>query len=108
MKLLIVLFIWTGCLLPYLASSRQQLIPKKLPKLAAWLAFTVLQVIASWGLSYFYQPMAACLIVLMLVMCMWIVITIISSHLSSRLLLVCSIAVVFFSMITLTGVGHVA
>lgn len=108
MKILIVLLIWAGCLLPYLASTRQQLLPVQVPKAVAWAGFCILQLLAVFGFSYFYDAIAASLIVLMFVMCMWVGLTIVAAHLSRRLVLVCTIAIVFFSLITLTGVGHVA
>lgn len=108
MKLLMILPVWTGCLLPYLASSRQQLLLAKLPKVPAWIGFCLLQVFAIWGLSSFYGTMAASLIVLMLVMCMWIGLVLLASHLARRLMILCIIAIGFFSLIALSGIAYVA
>ena len=108
MKLLLVLVIWLGCLLPYLSSARQQLINTSIPRLPAWIAFIILQSLAAYGLSYFYTPLVTGLIILMLVMCMWIGFVLIAAHLSKRLLLVCTLTAGFFCLIFLTGITYVA
>ncbi len=108
MKLFVTLVVWTGCLLPYLASSRQQLLASKLPRFLSWCGFTLLQAIAIYGLGTLYSTLISGLIVLMLVMCMWVGLILVASHLSGRLLLVSTIGLAFFSAVTLTGMNHVA
>lgn len=108
MKFLIILCAWIGCLLPYLSSSKQQLISHQLSKPLAWSAFTLLQGLAIVGLAKFYGTIAACLIWLMLVTCMWVGLTLLASHLSQRLLLVGTLGVCFFSLVTLCGINYVA
>lgn len=108
MKILIVLLIWTGCLLLYLTSSKQQLLNTYFPKLFAWLGFVLFQGLAVYYLSRFFDPITTGLIWLMLLMCIWIGLTLIASHLTSRICLVSTLGISFFSLIMLLGANYVA
>ena len=108
MKLLITLTAWLGCLLPYLASQRQQLLAHPIPKTLAWLGFVISHAIAYWGLLAFFDPITAGLVWLMLLSCMWVAVILLASHMTQRALLVSVIAVVVFSLILVSGGNHVA
>lgn len=105
MRLLFITLAWAGCLLPYLASRRQQLLAKPLPKGLAWAGFVICVAAAVAALAMLYTPVSALLFTLVLVMCLWPVTVFLSAHLRQRPVLVSVLVFVAFSMIMLAESG---
>lgn len=102
-KVLAALLACAGCLVAYLASGRQRLLAKPLARKPAWILFALLQLASAWLLAGIYGPLAASLLVLMLVMVLWTGLVLTSAHLHGRPLLVGSLAAILFSLIMVTG-----
>lgn len=102
-KLLAAALVCVSCSITYLASNRQRLLPGPIAKKSAWIVFTLLQLAAIWLLTGIYGPVAAPLLVLVLAMCLWIGLVLVSAHLDGRPLLVSSLALALFSLIMVTG-----
>ncbi len=75
---------WLGCLAPYLASNRQKLLLRPLPRWLGWAAFVLLQLVAYAGLRLHYAPLTAGLLLLMLIMCAWPFMVIAAAHTGPR------------------------
>ncbi|MFD1216807.1 hypothetical protein [Microbulbifer celer] len=95
--------IFGGCLLTYLASSRQRLLAKPFARKPAWGLFAAVQMLAWVILAGIYPPFSAALLVLTLVMSVWIGLVLVSAHMTGRPLLVGSMGLVLFSLIMVTG-----
>lgn len=106
MKLLVVLMVWLGCLAPYLASKQNRLSQSHLPKSLAWVFFSVLQIAAVSLLQAPYGFASANLIVLTLLMCMWPVLVFSAPYFKQRTLLLSSVALSIFALISATGNFH--
>ncbi|WDD99762.1 hypothetical protein [Thalassomonas actiniarum] len=118
MSLLSISLLWLGCLFPYLASPKQQLIANPVPKTLGWAGFVLTLV---WVLVQQAQQqgyLVASIVILTAVMCMWTILILLSSHIAKRLalvssylerrlLLVSSLGIAFFSLIAITGSYHV-
>lgn len=103
MKILAVVLAWTGCVLPYLASKRQQLLVKTLPGHLAWGGFGILQLLAVMALSTVYSTTIAFFLVLMVVMCSWSALILAAGHLRGRPVMICSLGVVVLSVVMVVG-----
>lgn len=102
-KPLAAALVCAGCLITYLASTRQRLLAAPIARKPAWIVFTLLQPAAAWLLTGAYGPAAASLLVLTLVMCLWTALVLVSAHLAGRPLLVSSLALTLFSLIVVAG-----
>jgi|GEM_PF-1501999 len=102
-KLLAAALVCAGCLMTYLASTRQRLLAAPIARKPAWIAFALLQSGAAGLLAGIYGATAGALMVLALVMCLWIGLVLASAHLQGRPLLVGSMALALFSLIMVAG-----
>ncbi len=92
-----------GCLLTYLASSRQRLLGKPLEQKSAWGLFAGMQLLACALLANIYPPVSAVLLVLTLVILSWIALVLVSAHLARRPILVGSLGLLLTSLVMVTG-----
>lgn len=106
LKISSILIVWFACLLPYLASERQTLLARSLPKSPAWFGFTLGVCVACYVLSNIYIPVIAAIIVLVEVMFIWVALVLIASHWSKQLFKVNAIAILILSLIALTGFAY--
>jgi Zn-dependent protease with chaperone function len=104
-KVIACLLVWLGCLLPYLASPKQVLTHYRPSKLQAWFGFVILLAISFFILGSVYSGIIAAIIMLVLVMCSWIITTLLAGHFSRQLIRVSLISAGLLSFITLVG-GH--
>ena len=95
--------VFAGCLLTYLASTRQRLLANPLERKSAWALFTGLQLLACVLLANVYPPVSAALLVLTLVMFWWVALVLASAHLARRPLLVGSLGLILSSLFMVTG-----
>ena len=108
MALLSVFILWFGCLIPYLASDKQQLIQKKISKHFDWSAFSVAIILAVMCLAPSLGYIVASLQILVIIMTIWTVLILMAAHLVKQFITVCTIGVVLFLLITLTEVSFIA
>mgnify|MGYP007089731795 CR=1 FL=1 len=99
-----VILLWVCCFFSYLSTSKQRLINSSLPKYIVWIGFAIGVFLAVSIFAIHYGLVVALLITLLLVMAMWIMLVVISSHAKRRTLLVFSVGVGFFSSLFLLGV----
>ena len=84
--LLAVLLIWLGCLVVFLASSRQKLLKKPLNRKLSWIAFAASLTLGSVLFSAEYGGVIAAIVVLTLVMVIWPLMVFSHGHLKMKLL----------------------
>lgn len=92
-----------ACLSTYMASTRQRLLSSPLNKQLAWIVFVLLQLASTVLLANIYGLIAAALLILMMVMCLWTALVLASAHLSGHPLLVWTLTLTLFSLIMVTG-----
>lgn len=103
------LLLWFACFFSYLSSNKQRLIDYSLPKHIVWIGFVVSVALAISIFTSYYGLIVAMLIALLLIMAMWMILVVISSHANRRSMLVFSLGVgLFSSIILLGGINHVA
>lgn len=108
MAFISIFALWVGCSLSYLSSPKQKLIKSKLKNHVAWGGFFCSLIISIIGFGQIYSYLISSLITLVLVMCMWTTLVLVSSHLTERLILVFSLGITVFFLIALTGANDVA
>lgn len=99
-----VFFLWVGCLISYLSSNKQKLKNNSLGKIPAWLLFSVCLMLATYCFTYSYGLVVSMLNTVMLVMTMWLLLVIFSSHINRRLVLVATLGMSLFTSVVLIGI----
>jgi hypothetical protein len=98
-----IYLLWIGCLLSYLSSNKQKLNKKHIKKLPAWSLFTVCLLLATYCFTYRYDLVVSMLNTVLLVMTMWLLLVIFSSHINRRLVLVGTLGMSLFTSVVLIG-----
>lgn len=75
-----VILVWMACLLSYLTSNNQRILPQPFNKKIGWIGFVLLLVIAQMASMQSYAFAAALLVNLSLVMMSWILIIVLHAH----------------------------
>lgn len=106
MNVFVVITVWLGCLAPYQASQKNRLNNFQLPKFIAWGSFVALQSLSVGLLHSSYGFVSACLVVLALIMCMWPLLVLSSPYFKHKSIFLNAVAVIFFTLIALTGIFY--
>ncbi|RPA32821.1 hypothetical protein EGC77_05455 [Shewanella psychromarinicola] len=91
-------------MLSYLSSNKQKLNKKNIKKLPAWSLFAMCILLATYCFTYRYGLVVAALNSVLLIMTMWLLLVIVSSHINHKLMLVGTLGISLFSGVILLGI----
>lgn len=95
--------LWIGCLLVYISSPQQKLLPTPISKVVSYPIFLVL-VLTSWfALSQEYSGVIAAIVALSLIMVMWPTSVFIVGQIKPRAIPYIVSGTVFFSLLSVMG-----